>query len=87
MLNSFSYVVLLLNVNNMHGNPFLNFFYQAAVEFPANIIAKWFSDRVGRRSTHTVTFLLVSASCFGVTAIINSESQRLGMRHIVCWYA
>lgn len=74
MLNTFSYVALLLNVSNMPGNPFLNFFYQAAVEFPANVIAKWLSDRVGRRSTHTVTFLLVSASCFGVTAMINKPS-------------
>jgi hypothetical protein len=79
MLNTFSYVVLLLNVNNMPGNPFLNFFCQAAVEFPANVIAKWLSDRVGRRSTHTVTFLIVSGSCFGVAAMINSESQRLGI--------
>jgi hypothetical protein len=85
MLNTFSYVVLLLNVNNMHGNPFLNFFYQAAVEFPANVIVQWLSNRVGRRSTHTATFLLVSASCFGAAAIINSESQCLGMCHIVCW--
>jgi uncharacterized membrane protein len=74
MLNTFSYVVLLLNVSNMHGNPFLNFFYQAAVELPANVIAKWFTNRVGRRSTHTATFLLVSASCFGVAAIINKPS-------------
>jgi predicted RNA-binding Zn ribbon-like protein len=85
MLNTFSYVVLLLNVNNMHGNPFLNFFYQAAVEFPANVIAKWLSNRVGRRSTHSVTFLLVSASCFGVAAIINGKSQHLGICNIACW--
>jgi hypothetical protein len=68
---------MLLNVNNLHGNPFLNFFYQAAVEFPANVIAKWLSNRIGRRSTQTATFLLVSASCFGVATVINSESQRL----------
>ncbi|XP_023722542.1 beta-alanine transporter isoform X2 [Cryptotermes secundus] len=74
MLNAASYIILLLNVNNMSGNPYYNFFWQSAVEFPAGFAAKWLSDRLGRRSTHTVTFLVVGVSCFGVTRIVNSES-------------
>jgi hypothetical protein len=73
MLNAASYVILLLNVNNMSGNPYLNFFWQAAVELPAGFVAKWLSDRVGRRSTHTLTFLVVSVSCFSVSRIVTSE--------------
>ncbi|PNF18176.1 hypothetical protein B7P43_G01824 [Cryptotermes secundus] len=74
MLNAASYIILLLNVNNMSGNPYYNFFWQSAVEFPAGFAAKWLSDRLGRRSTHTVTFLVVGVSCFGVTRIVNKPS-------------
>jgi hypothetical protein len=74
MLNAVSYVILLLNVNNMSGNPYYNFFWQSAVEFPAGIVAKWLTDWAGRRSTHTLTFLVASVSCFGLTRIVNSES-------------
>jgi hypothetical protein len=74
MLNAVSYTILLLNVNNMSGNPYYNFFWQSAVELPAGFVAKWLSDCVGRRATHTVAFLVVSLSCFGVTRIVNSES-------------
>jgi hypothetical protein len=81
MLNAVSYTILLLNVNNMSGNPYNNFFWQSAVEFPAGFVAKWLSDRFGRRSTHTVAFLVVSVSCFSVTRIVNSESVTSSMVH------
>jgi hypothetical protein len=79
MLNAVSYTILLLNVSNMSGNPYYNFFWQSAVEFPAGFVAKWLSDRLGRRSTHTVAFLVVSVSCFSVTRIVNSESVTTSM--------
>ncbi|XP_069687216.1 solute carrier family 22 member 21-like isoform X2 [Periplaneta americana] len=74
MLNCVSYVILLLNVNNMSGNPFLNFFWQSAVELPAGFVAKWLSDRVGRRSTQTFTFLVIAASSFCVSRIVNNPN-------------
>jgi hypothetical protein len=81
MLNAVSYVILLLNVNNMTGNPYYNFFWQSAVELPAGFAAKWLADCLGRRSTHTLTFLVASLTCFGVTRIVNSESVTNYVEH------
>nr|CAD7269703.1 unnamed protein product [Timema shepardi] len=63
LINMLSYYTLTLNVTNMSGNPFLNFFWQALVELPGYTLGKVFSDRFGRRWTQSIGFIVIVLSC------------------------
>ncbi|CAN7988813.1 unnamed protein product [Ixodes hexagonus] len=62
--NSCAYYGLHINVTNMSGNEFLNFFLLGLVEFPASFAAWWTMERYGRRWTNVGYQLIISASCF-----------------------
>ncbi|KAG8230553.1 hypothetical protein J437_LFUL010154 [Ladona fulva] len=61
-----SYDVLLLNIRNLSGNPYLNFFYQSMVELPAYAVGMWMTDSIGRRWTQVFALLLNSFTCGGI---------------------
>lgn len=61
--NSCAYYGLHINVTNMSGNEFLNFFLLGLVEFPASAVGWWTMENFGRRWTNVSLQLLVSAAC------------------------
>nr|CAD7588044.1 unnamed protein product [Timema genevievae] len=69
LINMLSYYTLTLNVTNMSGNPFLNFFWQALVELPGYTLGKVFSDRFGRRWTQSIGFVVIVLSCMVLVGI------------------
>ncbi|XP_075751133.1 beta-alanine transporter isoform X1 [Rhipicephalus microplus] len=62
--NGCAYGGLHINVTHLSGNEFLNFFYLALVEFPANAIGWWSMDRFGRRWTNVFFMLLTATACW-----------------------
>ncbi|KAM7307621.1 hypothetical protein ISCGN_011257 [Ixodes scapularis] len=61
--NNCAYYGLHINVSNMSGNEFLNFFLLGLVEFPASFAAWWTMEHYGRRWTNVGYQLLVSMAC------------------------
>lgn len=59
VVNSMTYYTLMLNISNMEGNPFMNFFWQSLVELPGYVVGKYLSDRYGRRWTQAFLFLFL----------------------------
>ncbi|XP_063227631.1 solute carrier family 22 member 21-like isoform X2 [Bacillus rossius redtenbacheri] len=66
LINMLSYYTLTLNVTNMSGNPFLNFFWQALVELPGYLAGRALSDRYGRRWTQSAGFAAIVVGCVGL---------------------
>lgn len=50
------YSLIFLNVTNLKGNPFLNYFWQALAELPGYFLGKFLSDKFGRKFTIFVGF-------------------------------
>lgn len=61
--NSAAYYGMSINVTNMSGNEFLNFFLLGLVEFPACVVSWWAMEKLGRRWMNVFFQLLVSTSC------------------------
>ncbi|CAN7982282.1 unnamed protein product, partial [Ixodes pacificus] len=62
--NNCAYYGLHINVTNMAGNEFLNFFLLAIIELPSYAVAWWAMERLGRRWSNVGFQLIVSGSCF-----------------------
>ncbi|KAH9381270.1 hypothetical protein HPB48_003251 [Haemaphysalis longicornis] len=75
--NNCAYGGLHINVTRLSGNEFLNFFYLALVEVPANAIGWWSMDRFGRRWTNVFFMLLTATSCWA--PVIAPESGTVGL--------
>lgn len=61
--NSCAYYGLHINVTNMSGNEFLNFFLLGLVELPASVVGWWTMEYFGRRWSNVALQLLVSIAC------------------------
>ena len=63
------YYGLQLNISNMGGNDFVNFFYLSAIELPSNLAGYVLAEKWGRRWTHsaflglTAVTTLLAALC------------------------
>ncbi|XP_076465344.1 solute carrier family 22 member 7-like [Babylonia areolata] len=55
---SFSYFALFMMSTSLHGNRFLNFFLVCLMEFVSSLLLYYLSNRVGRKNTACVSFLL-----------------------------
>lgn len=75
--NSCAYYGLHINVSNLAGNEFLNFFYLGLVEIPANLAGWWSMEYFGRRWTNVFFLLLTAASC--AMPVIAPESGTVGV--------
>ncbi|CAN7988811.1 unnamed protein product [Ixodes hexagonus] len=75
--NSCSYSGLHINVVNLSGSEFLNFFYLALVEIPANLAGWWCMDYFGRRWTSVFFVLLSAVSC--IAPVIAPEVGTVGV--------
>lgn len=58
MCSQMSYNILLLNIVTLSGNPLINFFIQAIAELPSYIIGRFLSDKLGRRFTGIICYLI-----------------------------
>lgn len=58
-----SYYGLQINVSNVGGNEFLNFFLAAVVEVPGCITSWFLMDRLGRRWVTVGFFLMIGVAC------------------------
>ncbi|XP_069687232.1 carcinine transporter-like isoform X2 [Periplaneta americana] len=72
VVNSMTYYTLLLIVNSMAGNPFMNFFWQSLVELPGYIVGKFLSDRYGRRWSQSGMFAMLVAAVIIVIGVVRN---------------
>uniref|UniRef100_A0A8D8A2R7 Solute carrier family 22 member 5 n=1 Tax=Culex pipiens TaxID=7175 RepID=A0A8D8A2R7_CULPI len=75
--NTIPTFTLLLLSTQMGGNPFMNFFWQGAIELPAYLCGQVLCDRIGRRWTNSVAFLCNALSCIPVIFIIHHPGTEL----------
>lgn len=68
-----SYVVIILNVNSLGGNPFVNYFAQGIVELPAYILGRYSSDVFGRKVTQIVPMFVATLACIPLLLIITGK--------------
>lgn len=67
------YFTLIMNVNNLGGNPFLNYFFQGLAELPASLLGKYLCDKMGRRWSHRYAFVSAALCSIGMAFVINGE--------------
>nr|CAD7406603.1 unnamed protein product [Timema cristinae] len=70
-LGNLVYFTLMLNVNTMSGNPFMNFFWQSLVELFGFILGKYFSEKLGRRWTHILAFMFMFGAHIFIILLVN----------------
>nr|CAD7265567.1 unnamed protein product [Timema shepardi] len=70
-LGNIMYYILMLNVNTMAGNPFMNFFWQSLVELPGYFLGNYLSEKLGRRWMNSGTFLLMALAHIPIILMIN----------------
>ncbi|CAH2990618.1 unnamed protein product [Chilo suppressalis] len=76
---SLSYMVLIMSSGEKaNGNPFLEFAWQSIVEIPATFVGAWLADKIGRRYTGSVSYIL---SAIMWTLIASKET---GMYVSIC---
>jgi hypothetical protein len=68
-----TYYTLMLNVSNMEGNPFMNFFWQSLVELPGYVVGKYLSDRLGRRWTQFGLFVFLILAVIIIIGIVGRK--------------
>uniref|UniRef100_A0AAG5CX81 Major facilitator superfamily (MFS) profile domain-containing protein n=1 Tax=Anopheles atroparvus TaxID=41427 RepID=A0AAG5CX81_ANOAO len=69
--NTIPTFTLFLMSLQMGGNPFLNNFWQGAVELPAYLLGQICCDRLGRRFTNSGAFLGAALACLPVVLLIH----------------
>ncbi|XP_035223447.1 organic cation transporter 1-like isoform X2 [Stegodyphus dumicola] len=62
--NYLIYYGLQMNIYNLSGNEFINFFLLSLMETPGNLLSWFFMERYGRRFTITAGFILGGLVCF-----------------------
>ncbi|XP_062535940.1 solute carrier family 22 member 21-like [Armigeres subalbatus] len=75
--NSIPTFTLFLLSLQMGGNPFLNLFWQGAVELPAYFCGQLLCDRIGRRLTNSIAFIGSIVFCIPVILIIHHSGNEL----------
>ncbi|KFM70941.1 Organic cation transporter 1, partial [Stegodyphus mimosarum] len=78
MGNSIPYFGLQMNVKNLAGSEFLNFFLVSLVEIPAHISTWLFMERIGRRWCSVCAFVLSTIACL-LPVIFPPEYEMVGV--------
>lgn len=71
------YYTLILNASKMDGNPFLNFAWQSGIELPAYYIGQMLGDKIGRRFTQALTFLMAMLICIPILFIVQDPDYSI----------
>ncbi|XP_022905602.2 organic cation/carnitine transporter 2 [Onthophagus taurus] len=61
------YYILTMNIINLGGNPFMNFFWQGLAEIPGNVLGKIAADKIGRKWS---AFIAYVGLAFGTLPIL-----------------
>ncbi|XP_058060535.1 solute carrier family 22 member 7-like [Anopheles bellator] len=69
--NTIPTLTLFLMSLQRGGNPFLNNFWQGAVELPAYLVGQISCDRIGRRFTNSGAFLGATLACVPIALLIH----------------
>lgn len=72
MITTLVYNTLTLNISNLDGNPFVNYFWQSLAELPGYVLGKYMCNVIGRRWTYVFAFLVTSLTCVPVIILILS---------------
>lgn len=75
--NTIPTFTLLLISTQLGGNPFLNFFWQGAIELPAYYCGQLLCNRIGRRLTNSAAFLFNGLSSIPVIFTIHHSENEL----------
>ncbi|XP_015914844.2 organic cation transporter 1-like [Parasteatoda tepidariorum] len=70
----FAYYGLILNVSNLSGNFFLNFFLSSIIEGPGLICGWYCMEKYGRRWIVVIALLLTAISCFFLVIQVGEPS-------------
>lgn len=75
-----------MNVGNMGGDFYLNFFLLALIEFPAYSICIYLVDKIGRKKLHCGCMLLGGFACASTifTVSFGGKCKCLGYLFIAC---
>ncbi|PSN43705.1 hypothetical protein C0J52_18633 [Blattella germanica] len=65
------YYSLIIMVTNMSGNPFLNFFLQAIIEFPGFLMGRVLCDKMGRRWGQGMAYSIAGLCCLIMSFVVN----------------
>ncbi|GIX79669.1 carcinine transporter [Caerostris extrusa] len=76
--NSIPYFGLQMNVKNLTGNEFFNFFLISLIEVPAHFSTWLFMERIGRRWCSVCAFSLSTFACF-LPVIFPPEYENVGV--------
>uniref|UniRef100_A0A1E1XE16 Putative organic cation/carnitine transporter n=1 Tax=Amblyomma aureolatum TaxID=187763 RepID=A0A1E1XE16_9ACAR len=87
MANGCAYYGLHINVTNMGGNEFINFFLLGLVEFPASIVGWWTMEYFGRRWSNVALQLLVSVACIATCFIPTGATVAVVTASLVAKFA
>ncbi|CAG7834483.1 unnamed protein product [Allacma fusca] len=80
-MNNLIYYGITLNATNLSGNQFVNFFILAIIEVPSGYFGGVLADKMGRRWTQVVFFMLCLVTC--ILAAIGSVHSHLHMLVII----
>lgn len=67
------YVLMYLNLNNLGGNPFMNYFWQAIGEIPGQLFGKYLCDNIGRKWSRFVSFFVVLSMNIAMVYFVTGE--------------
>ncbi|XP_045478489.1 beta-alanine transporter isoform X2 [Harmonia axyridis] len=70
------YVLMYLNLNNLGGNPFMNYFWQAIGEIPGQLFGKYLCDNIGRKWSRFVSFFVVLSMNIAMVYFVTVFSER-----------
>ena len=78
-----AYYGALLNVGNLGGDYFLNFFLLNVVGFPAKFFSIPLMEKIGRKKLFTIYMLLAGVTCVFTIYPVLKKDQRKSMHNIV----
>lgn len=82
VIGGLAHFMLILNVTNMDGNPFLNFLYQGIVELPALFLGKWTTNTLGRKWTAVAAFGCATIS--SLPLLFTSVGKLKNQKILIC---
>jgi OCT family organic cation transporter-like MFS transporter 4/5 len=80
-MNNIIYYGITLNATNLSGNQFVNFFLLAIIEVPSGYFGGVLADKMGRRWTQVLFFLLCAVTC--ILSAIGSVHEHLKVLVII----
>lgn len=78
MTVTFLFYGLSLNSVALAGNAYVNFMFSSLIEIPAFIVTYAMVDKLGRRASQSISFILTGVSCFAFLFIPEGNRSLMG---------